>query len=481
MTIGNPLLAAWDATGVLRTFEYASGSFVQTGSVGGLTHTFDDTTVAAMEFPFLYWINSDSQCLLVRSPSLAELDLALISTTAVIIDTEVLETASPYAPFRAVGCNHSTIFVNKNVPGASNASRQYAAPDGVNISGTGANFILASRKKWMAFSPDASLYMHKTLSGSFDTGRRTGLVTDFPFTFTGASSPSPGISADLAAWAYDNKTIVFVDVTLNRAQSWSRDPSSGSWSMIQEISPASGTPVSIAMSPDKRKMAIGSVSSGVYSTRIFRRTGSYFIFEQDLASIGQLIDFTEDGKILIDCRSRTAYRKNSSDLFDLDNSIMVNIPTGIRSQALSQGLSDPYGNSFFYDGAIARFASKTADLDNLKITLLTDAASFSSSDTSFNEVTSDGSLELQDGGWPIGGLLLTGVAAASNESSYSLICDQLQRIIIESGISFRYGLIYDATTSEPLIFLDFVTQRSVPRNRRLLIDFSDSKLLSFSN
>lgn len=482
MAVNNPLLAAWDTTGTVRMFEYSSGSFVQTGSIGGYTHSVSTPDLGVPEFPFLHWMGDDESCFIVREASRVHLHTHALSPAALLINTVTLGATDYHGPFRAAGIGHKAVAVTKQAwpyPTYPNFSYQQKVLPGGAISAQVVNDSYAGhQKKVWEFSPDGTKTFWKTLLGNSNLGLTTDPITDMPTNYSLEGEPGFLIDVDLAKWAYDNKTLVIADKGESRVQSWVYED--GSWQFVHELVIPAGVPNAIAMSPDKRKLAVSTLDGGTYRTKIYRRTGSYFIAEQEFAGIGWLLDFSGDGVLLVDCASQVAYERQPDESFAISAGAMVNVPVGIRAQALSLGRTDPYATASLYNSAVAAFADETADLAALKITLLTNAASFTPADTTLAEATNAGAWELSSGGWPAGGVPLTGVVSESGDGYFALACDQISRILIDTGAVFRYAVIHDTTSGKPLIFIDMISDRSYAKSRELLIDFRDGKFLRFS-
>lgn len=478
MAIVNPLLAAWDTTGVVRMFEYTGGAFVQNGSLGGFTHTFADDTVGAMEYPFLHWLGADTACAIIYANTANEASITTLTAGAAVIGTDSFGNSAGRGSMRANALKRTGILFTSNKVANSG---QVAKINGAGVpTATAAASISVNNQKVRESSPSGAFLLIALVNGTFYLSELISSVDATPPVFEARTAPTFTIACDLAKWAYDDKTVVIADKGASRVQSWSYDDATDEWSFIQELTPPAGVPQALAMSADKRKMALSTLDGSTYRTRIFRRTGSYFVAEQDFDGIGWLLDFTEDGVLLLDCANKTALRKQADESFLADNPVLVNVPTGIRSQGVSAGRTDAYGTPFLYDDAVADFADKTVDLANLKLTLLTSSASFDSTDTTLSAATNAGAWELSSGGWPAGGVLLENVVDASGIGFFALSCDPITRILIETGVTFRYAVVYDATSGVPLIFIDLVDDRAFAKNREISISFRDGEFLRFS-
>ena len=482
MAIVNPLLAAWDTSGVVRMFEYTGGVFVQTGSIGGFPHSVSLPGTGCPEYASLYWMGDDESCVVIRESSRVFSYSTALTPAATQINNVVVGSVDYHGPIRAANIANQAIAITKQAwpfPGYPEYSYQQKLALAGAVSALTVNDSYADgQKKVWEFSPDGTKTFWRTVPGVSNYGFAAGSLTDMPTVYTREGDPGFVIDVDLAKWAYDNKTIVIADIDAGRAQAWAYE--GGTWNFIHELVIPAGVPHAIAMSPDKRKMALSTLDGGTYRTKIYRRTGSFFIAEQEFADFGWLLDFSGDGALLVDCAKQVAYSKQPDESFAVATGSMVNVPVGIRAQALSLGRVDPFGTASLYDAAVAEFADETADLAALKITLLTSGSSFDPANTTLSEATNAGTWELASAGWPVGGVPLTGVVAASGAGYFSLSCDQVSRVLIDSGAAFRNAVIYDATSGKPLIFVDLITERSYAKSRELLIDFRSGEFLRFS-
>lgn len=472
MAIGNPFLATWDVTGVVRMFEYTGGAFVQLGSVGGLTHTASGLADGAMEFPFLAWMGDDDFCAVVVQQNSSQAYVATVSPIAASLDTEVIANGVNYGPMRASQFDRDALIVNLNEwnSGASVFSVRASVAGAISLAV--AATIPQYRVKLRESSPDGSLMLTRAGATGPQLYTLSSAPSAQPLTFSLVGAAPFTITCDMAKWAANNKCVVVVDKTAARAQVWRYEASE--WTMLQELPMLVGTPTAMAMSPDGRMLAVSALSGGVYTTRLFRRIGEYFQFVDDLAGIGAMLDFSADGKLLVDCTEQACYLKDASDTFVDHASAMANIPTAIAAQALSYGRIDPYGVASLFDGAPAVFADETYNPVNLKLTLLTSAATFDRTDTA-----PDLTNEITTGGWPAGGVVLQNVVSTAGAGSFTLSADPVERVVIESALTARYVLIYDATINKPLIFIDLINDRVVVKNRTLQIDFRDGDFLKF--
>ncbi len=99
----------------------------------------------------------------------------------------------------------------------------------------------------------------------------------------------------------------------------------------------------IAMSPYSNQLAVSWVNAGVYQTKIYRRLGSFYQEIQTVNGFGQLIDFSADGTMILDCGSKKALKRNGlTGVFEANDAIVANVATGVVRQALSDHVQVPF-------------------------------------------------------------------------------------------------------------------------------------------
>lgn len=116
-----------------------------------------------------------------------------------------------------------------------------------------------------------------------------------------------------------------------------------------------------------------------------------------------------------------------------------------------------------YNHTSALLAGQTIDNNNLKVMLLTSSATFDATNTSVDDVAgalsgspAERAYEFYGNGWPQGGKTVANVAAntiATNDAA--LTGDQMVETASGGNIGpCHYVLLYDATSTKPLILYD---------------------------
>lgn len=475
-----PLLATWDTAGTVRLYEFANGVFVQSGTAGGYVSSVDPVnTIGADPYPMLYWINDDTECLVAYSYAAT---ITRVSGVNALGETrgfiDVNPTGGTNGPFKVTPVQRKGFFLGKN---NNNTSSPYMVDRPGGPSGTlrqTRGVIDTLNVTINEISPDLSKVLFRKTTGGLSLYNLSVVYPNVTAT-TQLASPVLTITPNIAKWATDGRTVVIADQTAKRAQSWVYDTASNTWEFFQEIPLPAGIPQKIAHSPDRRIVAISTLDGSILRTRIYRRIGSFFKTLHDFEGIGRLLDFSEDGILLVDTWQKQAYRMTSAG-FVADHAMLASLPTGIRSQNLSTGRTDPYGVPTLFNAAAAAFANKTVNLNALKLTLLTSDFVFNAAAATLNAATNNGAWEVKTGSWPAGGVPLENVASAQGIGYFSLKTDRVRRTIFNSAITFRHALIYDASNNQPLIAVDLSQDRAFAQNREILLDFRDGEFLRFS-
>lgn len=238
-----------------------------------------------------------------------------------------------------------------------------------------------------------------------------------------------------------------------------------------------GAPVAAAFSFDNRHVAVGYENGGVYTTVIFVRYGNILLERQRIGDMGMLLDFTEDGKILIDAGNKKAYENVGGTFTELVGFLSA-LPSNVRSQAISPHVSFITTTAKFYNGAVAPFVTGGIDFDALKLVLLSEDAVFDQFDESLEDVTGAGEHEVYGDGWDEGGVELTNVQLVQrDENSAAIIADTIERIIYREPLVFRYGVLIE--DDAPRIWIDFGQQVSIMPNQKLTFDLQTLGIVGF--
>lgn len=137
--------------------------------------------------------------------------------------------------------------------------------------------------------------------------------------------------------------------------------------------------------------------------------------------------------------------------------------------------------SSLYDAAIQRFLNDTVDLVNIKLLLVNDSVAFNGSATNITTVI--GANEVYGSDWPQGGIDLDTLTIEKYGSgSQVAIKGVIPAFSLNSPgtITFRSAIIYDVTSSAPLIFVDFETDQTATQFDLMEFSATNSRLITFA-
>jgi len=489
MALGNTLLAAWDVDGVLRTYEYGSdGKFVQLNSFGGVTHAPGSTALSygADPAPYLYWDFDDSLLVVIRAATSALMVtdsfsplLAKLQATQTILN-QANGAGGKYATFESW---HEHVFVSSAI--------QFAIPFRVLADGT----------RQLSSVPNTNFFGNTKITDAAPFRDNVYLTFGYPdgmpnpamnfIEWTGGSTdprmvfnntPIFGLRASLMSHSYNNRTLAVVDAVSRLLKIYVRKADVYNFDFLHDLPLPVGVPKKITMCRDNKMMAISCLDGTTWNTNIYRRVGDYFRMHQELTGIGSLLEFSIDGVLLIDCALKKCYIREG-ETYVANHDALVNIPSLTLAQAVSQARVYPYGFSYVYDDAVQRLAQDNVDLTDLKLDLLLPTASFDPTATTITAVTGGGAHRVTTGQWPVGGKPLGTVVGVigtgTDRGTYALDVDPLTWVVLDSNLTARYGVVYEASTGKPVMWMDFIQTRTIAKNREMIINFRDSELLKF--
>ncbi|MFC3724417.1 WD40 repeat domain-containing protein [Neoaquamicrobium sediminum] len=469
MAQGRTRLAAWSADDTLRFYELTETGFSQVGAVG-MAH--DATAVSEGRPPILGFIK-DGRFLsaLWQVAPTSSVRLSAFN----MVPAEVSNSAYSLSgiSFRVVSDWNEPFGYRPLLRGDNTSGYGFAIDDAAAVTNTGteSGFSVASRRS-LAFSPDGQL----AVLGA-DSGQSSIHIVDSPTIGNPAFVPLTTLSEHLAPvdavyWSDDGNFFFAVDRSAGGKVTVFRRGTANAFDAVWEISSAHGDPHAVAVSRDRRHVAVSFVGSGVYTTVVYRRLANVFQPIQTLAQpMGRLLGFSGDGALLIDANAKVAYR-NVEGVFEEQVGLFTNVAGTVMAQAVSPHMDQIVSTSSFYDGALAALVTDTVDLQALKVVLLSDAAEFDPNASTLAEVTNGGAYEVHGNGWTEGGEPLTSVANSEvNGNLVALVADDISRIIFGGGIEFRYAVIVEGST--PRIFTDFSQPVIVGADKELGFDFSN--------
>ena len=476
MAIANPLLAGWDTNGNIRTFEYSAGVFVSIGNAGGYPHQIQQSALdaGADPYPFLAWDHEDNVLIFSRiynnggyravrtfSPTL----VALATETVILNTGDVTATAGGASYSRL---KHEFMFQGISTVATSLVGAKIASDGGITpLSGVGTT---TTKVESIATTADGKYLIRGRNDAS---GPVANERTDETPAYVAADAPVLTIKSNIVKTNRNNRAVIFVDESSQSGKIYAFDTATEVWEYIHDLF-FGFTPTAVVFSPDGIWLAVGSEAG----TQLFKRRGDVFSFHSSLAGFGRLLSFSGDSVLLVDAGLRKAFLLNG-DEWTAHDECMVNIPTLIVSQALSQGRVLPAGDARVYDAAIAAAGEGGINWNNLKLTLLTASAVVDLTDGSLDVVTNLGAWEVSTGDWPAGGYPLTNVLPVETAGMYTFTADPIEHTVFTSNLFARYAVIYDDISDTPISLIDFGAERSIVSGREAVISFVNGAFFRF--
>lgn len=468
MIPGTPLLAIYDATGVIRSFELAAGVFTQIASQGGFTHT---TTPDGGPVPFMGWVGD--RIVLGRSTGagtgrVIELLDILLSTTATL---------------------------NQNTTGSSAKYRVGLARDAqiVSIIPGGAS--------------NGTVRKHRIIGDAFfieshDPFTNVGDLTDVPVTPDGTKWPwLTGTSIKDVRNPGANQNFEYEGVVTTRATIGSWDASNNylitgtpgdtfatvhrfnaadapGFEETYRIDDVEGTLVDICAAPYGKMLAIGWLIGAAYVTRIYRRQGGFYQLLHTLTAMGRTLDFTANGDILIDAISRKCAVYDAEDNVYVNNTGMAaNLPAGTVRQAVSDHAPLVLSTAAMYQSGLELVAAGFDPFGDLKLTIATaDAPAFDVTHDTLAETL--GTAEVTNGGWPAGGISVENVVLVPGSGVVNVQFDSPERIMILSSAVFRYAVLHQ--DGVPVMRFDFQQDIAVAQNAKAVFEVPAEGVIQLS-
>lgn len=477
MLQGNPRLAVWTVgDNTLRIFELATdeSAFVQVGS-GALTHV-----LAALELPFLGFTKEGDRVLATRQNTAVS---GQSKMTAYSLDA----IATADVSFGAISNGNFKSFLSEinNILGT------------ICITGTA-----SSGNSWKSFNAD--VFTNQGSGPWFSDAPCVGMTADENFLLGAAPvlgfcrmyrANAKTLPTDIPVFgtfgSMADMTIVplAVDFTPNSVymvvggaggviECWSLDFTTYATQEHVFTEAGVGDVVHVACRFDSRYVAVSFNNAGTYTTCIYKRQGGMLQKTNTLAGFGKLLEWSADGRFLIDGGLKKAYKRNSDATYTATDALMANLPASVVVQAVSGHERVPVPLGSLYSAAVEPLTLATYDADNIKVMLLNNSAIFTVSDTTSSAVSNAGAYEVSGHGWPVGGVPFENVDRAPiNTSQVGLTADPARQIIFGGNITFRKALIYDATNDTPLVFVDFGEDRVVEENYTAVISPASDALV----
>lgn len=135
-----------------------------------------------------------------------------------------------------------------------------------------------------------------------------------------------------------------------------------------------------------------------------------------------------------------------------------------------------------YDHTVKLMVNKEVTLTTLKVKLLDATATFSSGQTTVTAVDGAGAKEVSGNGWPSGGPTLANVAVTQVTTNDAMLdADDVLQTASGGSIGPAYAaLVYDSTSSRPLVYIDFGQAQSAGATTDFKIIWDATGLIRFS-
>lgn len=506
MAIGQPQLLTWRLSdSIARIFQKGDSSpFVQIAAGGVPTLATGDTTNGLASTPFIVFYQDSQYLLIANHPTAGGSNHSVYMLNT---DFSNIPNSSGQTIPNTVGAINKVV-ANSKVSGLilalSNAGSSFINSAGININHPEYGVVAgppfadilpySGTIKAVAIHPtDDVVFVGNTSTTSNFLYIKSGVAsyTDHQGGF--AILPTyrtpqtiAGINAAVATavWTTNGQYLIVTD-TAGTVYIYQYDSTAKTVTLMFSFTNSYGvpSPTAIDVSADDRYVCIGFNNSGTYTAIIYRRIG--YVLQQKLmiANMGQLLNFTADGRTVIDSASKKAYTFDANSDQFLDNStIMANLPAGVTYQAISTHTPALNIFGFAYNIGAHDIAARVADTANLKLMLLNSQAAFRYGDVNISQVYLNGSnnYEVSGQGWPTGGKLLTNVAYSANNANNNaaLIADDVKQTLLNQ-LTFRYGVIYDATSTKPLLWIDFGGNYTTEIQSQLVISVNSVGIAEF--
>lgn len=481
MALGNPLLATWYADGTVRLYELIDGVFVQQASTGTYAHSPSAHPDGVSWPPGLDFVRDGEYLILRHAGTSAQSQLRSFDRDLILIDSELASSGQPNSALGPTAIDlptNTSMAFHVYEPGRD---RHFIGVDGV-FSGGGVDSWTGSvpsenvRGLWP--DPTGNFLIQGAASYANVIRRDSAGADGNGAVFAAPTFFDTEHGIDIAAWS-PNGVYLFAGTKADGLSSFQNDGTN--FVKVYDIPKKAGVIQAIACSRNGREVAISHNDGGTITTTIYRRSGPFLQEVQELASgFGAMIAFTADSLTMIDAQTKIGYTK-SGDTWTVASGMFANVVSGVAQQAVSPHVANPVGFTKIYDDRMGDFLEGLINIDDLKITLAgSTAPAYDPTHTTLAQTV--GSAELATGNWPAGGLPLGNVVGTRlGPQRYGLVADDVERILVVTGATFRYGIIYEVSTDKPLLHIDFEKVYSIPVGTKITIQFNPDGIITFGD
>lgn len=470
MISGNPRLAVWTAgDNTLRIFELATdeSSFQQVG-VATMTHSGSSPNK-----PFLAFNSEGTRVMgfhITNFSSFAGSISSMYALDGVNIQDANVPTIND-GIFKAALTPESDLWIVINnfnsIPNSMKAS-EVSWQNQQNIAANGSFTAIAASEKnlFLGLGATQSLMFHAdSVNPTFGT----------PIFTASDVLGDMQISPDAAAFVPNGLWLIAAEN--NTIEIWSVVDET--YDLISDIVETGvGNANAIACRYDSKWVAISFNNAEVYTTYVYERVGGYLKKRQTINTFGKTLQWTADGRYLLDSGQKKAQLRAEDGSFSNVDAKMANLPANVVVDAISDHVAQPVPFANLYSAAIQAFSLQTLDVDGCKLALLDNTYVFDASAGSAAVILA--AAEVAENNWPVGGVQITGLAFVAGPGDLaSVTFDPIEQIVTQGGLTYQSILVYDETNDTPLVYATFGEDVVVPSNVTVTIESADGTLLKF--
>lgn len=473
MAIGNPFLATYSTDNVVRTYELVNGVFVPIGVSAAYANVNGSISTGLGDvLPKLTWVSEDNFYHIAWGTSVSNTSEGTYDRNGVQVQSATggVTNASNYPV--AYLADLDELLYKWRTTTVNLFGNQFAA-DGTWVSQNLMNAALGILRE-LQVSNDQMYIIAVPSTGAPKFARRTSALGVRPLVLSAFSDMSMDMTPTMVRWLGGN-TVIGINATSIVAYEYAG--TGNTFTRVMEAPKPAGTPVIAMPFTDGAHIAISFLNAGAYTTRIYRRFGGGLITIADIANFGKDISISSDGVLIVDAPLKRAVRFDGLNVTNNDAAV-ANISSISSLGRLSSAPVTKSAMPLSYNALVQALGENSIDVNNLKFTLLDSTAVFSATDATFAAVTNSGAKEVKNGNWPAGGVALANVTRAMSGEEFAYKAPDVKRLITQSTLAWRYGLIYDVTSGKPLIFFDYSGERQIATNRELVIKFPATVFLS---
>lgn len=484
MADGNPLLAIhYSSNNTIRIYELLNGAFALLGSASGFPSSTNST--APEPTNILQWTNEGSRLLVTTrnggTANITSVSPAVLGPTTIYSGAFASNTSMPMN--LSYGREKNQIYITP-INGTVNAPTIIVKSAANGLSSQNFPIVPTSMNTVTSTSgsPDANWILYTRTTNAVTLAYVNGTNPNGTPIYA-MHQQSLGFPTSAAYWSFDSSLVVVVTSNGTSAYVYKPvktvDPDTSdvtiNLELIQQL-PNIGTINRIAFSGDTRNVAISYVSSGNYTTVMFKKYGDYLIQQPtQFTNFGQTISFTRDGLHLIDAFTRVMYDFNGTS-WSINTTAMNNVIAGGTSVSISPHVANALTETKIYDNAVEKFVKELSTLD-LRMFFLTSSAEFNKTLTNINQIPTE--QIIAGGDWPEDGLVIS-ISETGGIGVYNINATDSNHPVTSSFIQARYAVIYDFVSKQPMLFYDLGANRIIPVGSNLKIDFRNDNLLTFT-